>query len=109
MSIDPILEKVGPAECLAVLAEEASELAQAALKMRRTIESVKDRNPTTTSSLEALCNLVEEIADVQNAWMVLFSPSLGDVVKEVNATIEMKYDRWAKRIGLELKEEEEEE
>ena len=104
IKIDPILVKVGPAECLAVLAEEATELAQAALKLRRTMDSVKDRNPTNMTGNEAFCNLIEEIADVQNAWMVLLSPDLGRSIKDINATIERKYDRWAKRIGLELKE-----
>lgn len=107
-NIDPILLKVGPAECLAVLAEEATELAQAALKLRRTMDSVKDKNPTNMSGYEALDNLIEEIADVQNAWMVLLSLDLERTVKDINATIARKYDRWAKRVGLELKEEHDE-
>lgn len=48
-------------EILAQLAEEASELAQAALKKRRVLDGT---NPTPVSLKEANDNLVEEGADV---------------------------------------------
>lgn len=48
-------------ELLAQLAEECSELAQAALKLRRCLD---DLNPTRTPYEQALANLHEEWADV---------------------------------------------
>lgn len=65
------------AEILAQLAEEASELAQAALKLRRAIDK---ENPTPKSQAEATDDLIEEIADVQLCLEVLFYGSdLGDL------------------------------
>lgn len=48
-------------EILAQLAEEASELAQAALKLRRALDGT---NPTPKSVDECLENVQEEMADV---------------------------------------------
>ena len=48
-------------EILAQLAEEASELAQAALKLRRALDGT---NPTPKSVDECLENIQEEMADV---------------------------------------------
>lgn len=48
-------------EILAQLAEEASELAQAALKLRRALD---ETNPTPKSVEECLENIQEEMADV---------------------------------------------
>ncbi len=48
-------------EILAQLAEEASELAQAALKLRRALDGT---NPTPNSVEESLENIQEEMADV---------------------------------------------
>lgn len=48
-------------EILAQLAEEASELAQAALKLRRALDGT---NPTPKSVEECLENIQEEMADV---------------------------------------------
>lgn len=56
-----VCAKLGKAELLAGLAEEAAELAQAALKYRRAIDGT---NPTPKSEAEALAALYEEIADV---------------------------------------------
>ena len=99
-NIDPILVKVGPAECLAVLAEEATELAQAALKLRRTMDTVKDKNPTSMEAQEALNNVIEELADVQLSWFVLFSPRLEEVTDEINKIIVKKRNRWMDRLGV---------
>lgn len=57
-----VLERIGTDEVLAQLAEEASELAQAALKARRALEGSK--NPTPVALGEALENLTEEMSDV---------------------------------------------
>ena len=48
-------------EILAQLAEESSELAQAALKLRRALDGT---NPTPKSVEECLENIQEEMADV---------------------------------------------
>lgn len=63
-----IRENVSEAELLAQLAEEATELAHAALKMRRTLD---DTNPTPITYYEARTNLNEEIADVRLLISVL--------------------------------------
>ena len=52
---------LGCCELLAGLAEEAAELAQAALKLRRTLDG---RNPTPVSTGDASRKLNEEFADV---------------------------------------------
>ena len=49
-------------ELLAMLAEEAAELAQAALKLRRVLDG---RNPTPVGYQQAVKQLNEEIADVR--------------------------------------------
>lgn len=63
-----IKENLPTPELLAQLAEEATELAQAALKLRRVYDST---NPTPTTLVNALANLHEEIADVQLVLEVL--------------------------------------
>lgn len=55
-------DHVSYGELLAQLAEEATELAHAALKMRRVITG---DNPTPVSKGEALVAFKEEIADVE--------------------------------------------
>lgn len=91
-------------EILAQLAEECSEAAQAALKLRRAENRV---NPTPVSEKEALLNLVEELADVYLCAFVLFGgeldekdssnnmDALGDAMCE---TMEEKLDRWKQRL-----------
>ena len=56
-----IWEHLTQAELLAQLAEEAVELAHAALKLRRVYDG---NNPTPVQQAEALANIKEEIADV---------------------------------------------
>ena len=56
------------AELLAQLAEEATELAHAALKLRRVYDG---NNPTPVTQSEAIANLKEEIADVKLLIAVL--------------------------------------
>ena len=56
------------AELLAQLAEEAAELAQAALKLRRVYEGT---NPTPVTQKDALAALREEYADVRLCLKVL--------------------------------------
>lgn len=86
-------------EILAQLAEEASELAQAALKLRRALDG---KNPTPKSVEECESNLLEEAADVK----VAFEAYVGDakpciksrVYEEIVKTAHVKYDRWLSRL-----------
>ena len=92
-------------EILAQLAEEASELAQAALKLRRALDGT---NPTPKSVEECEENLIEELADIKVAFTVYLSDSKpcikARVSEEINKTAEIKLDRWLSR--LEAKENE---
>ena len=56
-----IIEKIGKPAMLEQLAEEAAELAQAALKCARIL---RDENPTPVSMEDAVANLSEEVTDV---------------------------------------------
>ena len=76
------------AEILAQLAEEAAELAQAALKMRRVIDG---RNPTPVRFDDAYDNLVEEYSDVVNCMHELGVSYSIDIISE-------KKDRWIRRL-----------
>ena len=81
-------------ELLALLAEEAAELAQAALKLRRTMDDV---NPTPVTKAEAMDKLLEEIADVQLMLKTLGLDDLDDYDRRKGE----KLDRWAERLELE--------
>lgn len=89
-------------EILAQLAEEASELAQAALKLRRALD---DTNPTPKSVAECEANLMEELADVTNAIDALFDSWFGSNIKSESEfwdaeheIEESKYKRWLFRL-----------
>ena len=69
-------------EWLAQLAEEATELAQAALKYRRTLEPAALWTPKTSD--EMLHNLIEEFADVKSCM-----EKVVDNMDLVNETIEV--------------------
>jgi NTP pyrophosphatase (non-canonical NTP hydrolase) len=78
------------------IAEEAAELAQAALKYLRTR---KQDSPTPTTPAEALTNLLEEIGDVQvslNVWLEGYDKSA--VLAIVNSFEKGKKERWAVRL-----------
>lgn len=83
---------LGCSELLAGMAEEAAELAQAALKLRRTIDG---RNPTPVSPEEASHKLNEEFADV-----VLCAAALGLDREEVERFIREKAARWFMRLEV---------
>ena len=78
-------------ELLAQLAEEAAELAQAALKLRRVMDG---RNPTPTGYAQAVKNLQEEIADVT---LCIDQISSVDYSK-VNQIRTGKLGRWIARL-----------
>ena len=80
-------------EILAQLAEEASELAQAALKLRRALDGT---NPTPKSFEECKNALEEEYADVVNCIIAL---DLDDAV--FDRMQKMQYEkevRWLSRL-----------
>ena len=92
-TIEYIREKLGEEELLCQLAEEAAELAQAALKLRRCITG---KNPTPVTAMQAEANLVEELADVQLVAEVL---NRGKRIQEkLNEIGDKKTERWSKRI-----------
>ena len=92
--ISDIREIVPMEELLAQLAEEAAELAQAALKVRRTI--VKD-NPTPVTRRQAEDALLEEIADVKLCLHVCGYERVRDKIT-VNRILGEKAVRWLGRL-----------
>lgn len=79
-------------ELLAQLAEEAAELSQAALKLRRALTGI---NPTPMTAEEARANLVEEIADVYNVSGFLLET---EDFLEIYDIVQRKRERWLKRL-----------
>lgn len=93
-SIDTVSKYLDTAEVLTQLAEEAAELSQAALKLRRAITGT---NPTPRSVQECEQGLIEELADVNTCLTVL------DVKMELEwetavTMISKKMARWAQRL-----------
>lgn len=98
-SIDPellqhVIDCMPLKELLAQLAEEASELAKAALKLRRTYDQI---NPTPVPKEDALKHLYEEIADV---WLTLKTMGLDEepFVSGYQERMAEKVKRWVKRL-----------
>ena len=79
-------------ELLCGLAEEAAELAQAALKYRRALTG---SNPTPVSPKEAFNELLEEVADV-----MLYEDMLALYLDNAQLTLirRAKVKRWAERL-----------
>ena len=92
--IDCIREHLSQEELLCQLAEEASELAKAALKLRRVYDGT---NPTPTGRGEAFSNLLEEIADVNVAITVLGLDSAHNLM-EISGIMDKKIERWYRRL-----------
>lgn len=87
-----IRERVPKEELLAQLAEEATEVAQAALKLRRVYSGV---NPTPVTHDEAYQHLKEEIADVMLVIDVL---GVGRDHMERCMIQANKLSRWVRRL-----------
>lgn len=87
-----IMEHIGESEMLCQLAEEAAELSQAALKLRRALGC---NNPTPVTVEEARRNLVEEAADVYNVLGLLLD---AEDNAEIYDIIRRKKARWVKRL-----------
>lgn len=97
-NIEHIRRIVPGEELLAQLAEEATELAHAALKMRRVTGS---KNPTPVSFDVAYANLKEEIADVMLCLQTLgISVEPGSYQEEIAA----KLERWVNRLNAIIKQ-----
>lgn len=79
-------------ELLCQLAEESAELAQAALKERRTLTN---DNPTPVSYADARNNLIEEVADVFVCLSELLEIRDWEEVANIR---EEKENRWMQRL-----------
>lgn len=97
-----IVDQIGPDEVLAQAAEEASELAQAALKYRR---ALTNKNPTPVGVQEAWEHFEEEYADTTLAYMVLNishwclkGQHIPREVFDLPKTEQTKLDRWVQRL-----------
>ena len=105
MKNDAVFNLLPEEELLAQLAEECSEAAKAALKLRRVRDGV---NPTPISEEEAFSNLVEELADIYLCSIVLFGGELDnddpcnmcdDVGDNMVEIMEQKLARWKVRLN----------
>ena len=93
-SIGRIRELLPHEELLCQLAEEAAELGQAALKLRRVYDGT---NPTPKGWKEAHSNLVEEISDVYLCLVALRTLEPETIV-QITETAERKANRWLGRL-----------
>ena len=91
-----IQESVPQAELLALLAEEAVELAHAALKLRRVYDGT---NPTPVKGATAFANLKEELADV---WLVVSVLGYDRHRPEIVRIQSEKLKRWLQRLEEEV-------
>ena len=91
-----IRSTITPDDMLCQIAEEAAELAQAALKLRRAVGST---NPTPVTRNEATEELITEIADTAVAVKVYLAcdaaVGLDDVIKRI---MSRKTARWVERL-----------
>lgn len=86
-----VIRTIGEPALLEQLAEECSELAQAALKLAR---KERGENPTPKTLGECFKDLIAEMADVQLCiWVVEISRGL-----DLRCHCDWKRERWAKRI-----------
>ena len=92
--VEIIREKLDNAELLAQLAEEAAELSQAALKLRR---AVSGANPTPVSVGEAVDNVLDELADVAVCVDALRFNGPTES-RRIAGIAEVKMSRWATRL-----------
>lgn len=84
--------KLSCADKVGQLAEEASELCHAALKLERVLRGT---NPTPVTIPEATQKVLEETADVLNCLEVL---KIWPGTESINGIREEKLDRWVERI-----------
>ena len=94
-NIDYIANNISELAVLMALAEEASELSKAAMKLARA-KGLLD-NPTPISVAQAENDLIEEYNDLLNCIFMLQRVS-GLTVSENTVLRDNKYLRWAERI-----------
>lgn len=96
-NLEYIAANLSDEDILCQIAEEAAELAKAALKLRRAITGT---NPTPVTVDEAVENLIEEYGDTVVAMTAYFMKH-GMIDRKVRDILEQnstKYNRWAQRI-----------
>lgn len=94
--LDYIVRHLSLDERLAQLAEEAAELAQAALKYRRALYGA---NPTPVTREQAYDNLDEEVADVLTCLASVMQPDgMARFWIEWNMEVGKKAARWRRRL-----------
>ena len=97
--LEYIAANLNDEDILCQIAEEAAELAQAALKLRRAITQT---NPTPVSDEEAVDSIIEEYADTIGAFEIWAAKCGGDGVRLVGydlaEIIDAKYARKVKQI-----------
>ena len=94
--LDYISDHLTPRELLEQVAEEATELAQAALKACRALED--SNSPAGCDQNEAWTRIDEEMVDVFNAYCALYgSFSFGaEVLLDSHGS--PKWERWYERV-----------
>ncbi len=90
--VEKIRKMLNEDELLCQLAEEAVELSQAALKLRRALTRV---NPTPASYPDAREKLLEEYGDVLNSVEAIITPTENAYVVDHRM---QKRKRWVKRL-----------
>ncbi len=95
-----IANKLGAEEILTAIAEEASELTQAVLKLRRAYNKL---NYTPKTELECVQNVAEEMADLELCIEILMLCVSTDISRFMEGyktgTKERKLTRWIDRLG----------
>ena len=95
-----IADKLGKEEILCQLSEECSELIQACLKYRRTMQDLTPKTET-----EAKGNLFEELADVlSNIQQVMYLFSGKEVEESIKSIQSYKTNRWWRRTFISQEE-----
>ena len=89
-----ILEHISLPALLEQLAEECSELAQAALKLARYL---RGENAPVKSRMQLISDLLEEIADVDNILVLIAGTEFYDGPRLARIR-QNKMARWAQRI-----------
>lgn len=96
-NLEYIAANLSEEDILCQIAEEAAELAKAALKL---IRAISQTNPTPITVGEAVDNLFEEYSDTVGSFRVWAKKNNLDneIYETSNENIYSKFDRWADRI-----------
>jgi NTP pyrophosphatase (non-canonical NTP hydrolase) len=101
--LEYVLARVPLSELLAQTAEEAIELAHAALKLRRTLDSY---SPTPLATVEAVVQFEEEIADLTLCQGICLGQLgyNGEKTLVIQDLMDYKLKRWADRLRAQEEE-----